>query len=150
MPIKKYLEYLNEDKNPETGFDIDAKRIMMDFDQVIHKYSVGWIEDIIYDEPVRGVKEVIQQLRDDGYQVIVFTSRLSETTHGKAGVAKQRQMISDWLKKYNIQVDGMTAEKLPAILYIDDRTYCFEGYLQGWDKEDQTAIKRKIEENLEY
>lgn len=142
--------YPNESVNADTGFDIDAKRIMMDFDQVIHKYSVGWIEDIIYDEPVSGVKEVIQQLRKDGYEVIVFTSRLSETVHGKSGVDKQRKMLTDWLEKYNIEVDGMTAEKLPAILYIDDRTYCFEGYQQGWNKEDMLAIKRKIEENLEY
>jgi len=141
--------YPNESVNADTGFDIDAKRIMIDFDKVIHKYSVGWQEGIIYDEPVKGIKNAINYFKKD-YEVIIFTTRLSETSNGKEGVEKQRKMIEEWLNKYDIKVDGMTAEKLPAILYIDDRTYCFEGYKTGWTNKDVTEIKNKIQENLEY
>jgi hypothetical protein len=139
--------YPNEAVDPDTGFDIDAQRIMIDFDKVIHKYSIGWQEGIIYDEPVKGVRDVINYLKK-GYKVIIFTSRMSETVHGKDGVEKQRRMIEEWLKKYDIQVDGITAEKLPAILYIDDRTYCFNGYKTGWTNKDVMEIKNKIKENL--
>jgi len=142
--------YPNESVNPDSSYDIDAKRIMIDFDQVIHKYSVGWVDDIIYDEPVGGAKQIIKQFRDDGYQVIIFTSRLSETANGKSGVAKQRKLIEKWLKKYNIEVDGITAEKLPAEIYIDDRAFNFDNwskYKQGWDKESFQEIKTKMKED---
>ena len=125
-------------------YDIDGKRIMIDFDQTIHKYSVGWIDDIIYDEPIGGAKEVIKQLRSDGHQVIIFTSRLSETANGKEGAIKQKGMIESWLKKYGIEVDGITAEKLPAEVYIDDRGLHFNGQ---WDKELYQEIKLRLEKN---
>jgi hypothetical protein len=145
------VAYPNEAVDPDTNFKIDDERILMDFDNTIHQYSVGWHDGIIYDKPVPGAKEVIKQFRDDGYHVIIFTCRLSETTHGKIGVAKQRKMIEEWLKKYDIEVDGMTGEKLPAEIYIDDRCYCFDnwtGYKQGWNKETVKKIKAKIKEDL--
>ena len=145
------VPYPNESVDLDTGFDIDAKRILMDFDQTIHKYSSGWVNGIIYDDPIPGSKQVIDQFRNDGYQVIIFTCRLSETTHGKDGVIKQRKMIEDWLKEHSIEVDGMTAEKLPAEIYIDDRAYCFDlwsKYKQGWDKEAIHEVRVKMEEDL--
>ena len=35
--------------------------------------------------------------------------------------------IRNYLKKYNIEVDGIGCEKPPAIVYIDDRAICFNG-----------------------
>lgn len=142
------LKNIEEDIDADTNFNIDEKRILIDFDQVIHKYSVGWIDNIIYDEPIPGAKEAIQELRDLGFKVIIFTSRLSETTQGidtEHDVNEQRKMIEEWLDKYDIEVDGMTAEKLPATLYIDDRAYCFTGV---WNNKTMSEIKKKIDENL--
>lgn len=142
------LKHIEEDIDADTNFDIDEKRILIDFDQVIHKYSVGWIEHIIYDEPIPGAKEAIQELRDLGFKVIIFTSRLSETTQGintENDVNEQRKMIEEWLDKYDIEVDGITAEKLPATLYIDDRAYCFTG---KWNSKTMSEIKQKLDENL--
>ena len=59
-------------------------------------------------------------------------------------------MIEDWLKEHDIEVDGMTAEKLPAEIYIDDRAFKFDNwsrYKQGWDKEAVEEIEAKIEED---
>lgn len=163
--IKEYLNWLNEHDEVDesifpmdsvhTGkpvsksvlgetYEIDAKRILIDFDQVIHKYSVGWIEGIIYDEEISGVKEVINEFKKDGYEIIIFTCRLSETAHGKEGVQTQRKMIEEWLKEHNIQVDGITAEKLPAEIYIDDRGYRFEG---KWDKQTVQEITSLLNKN---
>ena len=115
------------------NLDIDGKRILIDFDQTIHKYTNGWDDGIIYDEPIEGAKESINKLREDGYEVIIFTSRLSEATHGLEGVENQRQMIKEWLDDHDIKVDGMTSEKLPAEFYIDDRAVRFDVDKGGWE-----------------
>jgi hypothetical protein len=168
--LKKYLKWLSEDNETESvgGFAIDSfpnkankkplpvvypenivgenynpdvERIMIDFDRTIHKYSEGWKDGSIYDEPFDGVKEVIKILRENGYEIVIFTCRLSETANGKENVEKQKILIKDWLKKYEIEVDGMTAEKLPALAYIDDSALYFDGQ---WNKEFVNQIKNRI------
>jgi hypothetical protein len=130
-----------ESTDIESNFDMSEKRIMIDFDGVIHKYSSGWGDGSIYDDPIDGSKEAIEQFRNDGYKVIIFTARLSEIAHGKSGVSEQKKMIEDWLKKYKIEVDGMMAEKLPASIYIDDNAFWFNG---KWDKENISVIMRRL------
>jgi len=166
--INKYLKWLNEhDEVDESGFDfaidsvhtgklpskkvivgedfnIDADRILIDFDQVIHKYSVGWLEGIIYDEPIPGAKEAIDKFRKDGYEIIIFTSRLIEEAHGEEGTKNQIKMINEWLEKHDIKVDGLTCHKLPAQIYIDDRGLRFEGV---WNDEFYKKVISKIQEN---
>jgi hypothetical protein len=34
----------------------------MDFDGVIHKYSKGWLDGSIYDEPMEGAKEQLAKI----------------------------------------------------------------------------------------
>lgn len=140
---KKPLSVVYPESVDLDNYDIDGKRILIDFDQVIHKYSVGWIDDIIYDEPIPGVKQIINRLRKMGYEVIIFTSRLSEIAQGKEGIIKQKKMIEDWLKKYDIEVDGITGEKIPASLYIDDRCYHFKG---KWSEKVFDEIKDRLDE----
>lgn len=102
---------------------MEKKTIVFDFDGVIHKYSKGWQGvDNIYDEPVEGIKELIEKLRQD-YEVIIFSTRSSEEI-GK-------QAIYEWLEKYNIQVDYVCSIKPPAICYIDDRAITFNGTTKG-------------------
>ena len=126
------------------SFDIDGPRIMLDFDQTVHKYTVGWQEGIIYDEPFEGAREGIKELRDNGHEVIIFTSRLSELAQGKDGVIKQKKMIEEWLKEHDIEVDGLTGEKIPAELYIDDRALRFEG---TWDDNFYKLVISTIAKN---
>lgn len=170
MNLIKYLKYLQEDENEtnESIFPMDSfhtskkplnikaqyslnennddypEIIMIDFDKTIHKYSEGWKDGKIYDEPFGGVKEIINELKKQGYKIFIFTSRLSKTTHGDNGVKLQKQMIKEWLNKYNIKVDGMTAEKIPAKIYIDDLAINFDGQ---WDKEFYREINKKLNIN---
>ena len=44
-----------------------GKTIVFDFDGVIHKYSKGWQDGSIYDEPTPGVSAVIEKLHNKGY-----------------------------------------------------------------------------------
>lgn len=42
-----------------------SRTIAVDFDGVIHKYSKGWQNGSIYDEPVEGAKEALLELLED-------------------------------------------------------------------------------------
>jgi ribonucleotide monophosphatase NagD (HAD superfamily) len=92
-----------------------SKRVCVDFDGVIHKYSKGYQDGSIYDEPMEGAKESLERLSKEGYEVVIFTTR----TRGK---------ISDWLEKHEIPYDMVTREKLPAMAYIDDRAIRFTNW----------------------
>ena len=96
------------------------KTVVFDFDGVIHSYTSGWQGiGVIPDKPINAIKEAIDDIRNAGYEVVVVSTRCREVKGIKA--------IEDWLKFYNIGVDGITADKPPAIVYIDDRAICFDG-----------------------
>lgn len=99
------------------------KTVVFDFDGVIHSYKSGWKgATIITDEPVEGIKETIDTLREDFKVVIVSTRCFQE-----GGIAA----INAWLEKYKIVVDDVLGEKPPAIVYVDDRAICFNGKTEG-------------------
>ena len=102
------------------------KTIVFDFDGVIHKYSKGWQDSSIYDEPVAGIKTIIDELRKENYEVVIVSTRCS-TEQGITEMTK-------WLNKYDIEVDRIDKEKPPALIYVDDRAICFDENTQHlWD-----------------
>ena len=120
---------------------MNKKRIVFDFDGVIHKYSKGWQDGSIYDEPVEGIKEVIDQLRQK-YEVVIVSTRSKEL--------KGRVEMLKWLDKYNIIVDQILVSKPLAMIYIDDRGYKFDGnalhtlvwdieHFKTWQEEEENA-----------
>lgn len=95
--------------------------VVFDFDGVIHSYTSGWQgENVIPDPPVPGIAESIKSFRENGYEVIVVSTRC------KFGAGKGA--ILRYLEKNGIYVDDIMAEKPPAICYIDDRAICFDGH----------------------
>lgn len=94
--------------------------VCFDFDGVIHSYKSGWKgDDIIPDPPVPGIRDAIQQLREEGYEVHVLSTRCA-SPDGLAAMAA-------WMNKYGIVVDYFDKVKPPALVYIDDRAICFDG-----------------------
>lgn len=95
-------------------------RVVFDFDGVIHSYISPWrgAEDIP-DAPVPGINDTIQALRKRGYEVVVCSSRC--ISYGGMVAVKQ------YLRKHSIEVDDVTFEKVPALVYVDDRAVCFDG-----------------------
>lgn len=94
--------------------------VVFDFDGVIHSYKSGWKGiDIIPDEPVEGIKEAIDQIRDHGYEIVIVSTRCADSNGMNA--------MKNWLEKYNIYSDRILVEKPPAVVYIDDRAICFDG-----------------------
>jgi len=97
------------------------KTICIDFDGVIHRYSKGWMEGKIYDEPVDGAIEAIKLLQKD-FEIVVLTARSSLGE-------KRNVLIRKWLKSHGLDVK-ITNIKPPAIAYLDDRAIRFQGNWQ--------------------
>ena len=96
------------------------KTVAFDFDGVIHSYTSGWKgADIVPDPVVPGIKESIEALRAARYEVVVVSSR--------ANTYEGAMAIMEYLGKNGINVDEVTSEKPPALVYVDDRAICFDG-----------------------
>lgn len=93
------------------------KTIVFDFDGVIHKYSKGWQDGSIYDEPVEGIKDVINELHKD-YEIFIVSTRARELSG--------QTEIENYLDKNGIEYDCVTSIKVPAIIYVDDRCIKFD------------------------
>lgn len=103
---------------------MSKKTVVFDFDGVIHSYISGWQgTDVANDPIVEGIKELIEELRADNYEVVVVSTRC-QTVDG-------RDCIFDYLDKYGVVVDGIKATKPPAVCYIDDRAIQFKGDCNG-------------------
>lgn len=102
------------------------KTISIDFGGVIHAYSDGLQDGIIYDEPVEGAMEAIRHYVESGFKVVIFTAREAQF-HSK---------IAIWIKKYIPEtIQWIKDEKLlitnvkqPALCYIDDRGIRFTNW----------------------
>ncbi len=142
MIIKKYLESIQDE---ESIFPMDsihkkrkvlrtlypeqvnggavAPRILIDFDQTIHSYDNGWKDGVIYGNVIKGTKEAINILKEK-YEIVIFTARLSQINEN---TEEAKQQIEEWLREQNIYFDLVTADKMPAHFYIDDKAIRFEG-----------------------
>ncbi|MGW0948503.1 hypothetical protein ACWD4O_38935 [Streptomyces sp. NPDC002623] len=112
------------------------KTLAIDFDGVIHQYSRGWQDGTIYDPPLPGALQALEQLTRT-YAVFIHTTR--DATN-----------VAAWLAQRGfdtvVDVDGpthpkrefwnevgpllVTDRKLPAVAYIDDRGIRFT----DWDQ----------------
>lgn len=96
----------------------NRQTLVFDFDGVIHRYSKGWQSGKIYDPPTDGIKNLLDILKPL-YKIVIISTRCIDPS-------MKKEMIS-WLKKYNIPYDEISAEKVPALAYIDDRAINFDG-----------------------
>ena len=115
------------------------KRLLIDFDRVVHKYTDGWKDGTIYDVPVDGAIDSIKKLQSQGWQIVIFTTR------SKDGDSRNYK-IQDWLESYGFEtlchglidyVDNLpfskskiviTNTKIPARAIIDDRAIRFTNW----------------------
>ncbi len=105
--------------------------IAVDFDGVLHSYKTPWINaHTIPDDPVPGAIEFL-------HDAIQKFSVVIHTTRGKTILG--RMAVKAWIKKHAgmLWYDGMgyvgledikvTHKKVPALVYIDDRAWRFNG-----------------------
>lgn len=97
--------------------------VLVDFDGTIVPW--GNLSDV--PAPLPNVGEAMDLLRRHGFTIGIFTSRLSPTWHRsegrdpEAGIAEQTQIVRTHLFAHNLPHDFITAEKVPAVLYLDDK-----------------------------
>lgn len=122
LPSKKKRQIIRT-VYPESKDEKIPRRAMIDLDGTIHKYSQGYKDGTIYDDPFKGAREVIDWLKRNGYEIVIFTTRASKSNAEELGGNQDEQIkqISEWLKKHNIYFDKITSEKLAADFYIDDK-----------------------------
>ena len=109
---------------PENKLEkLPFRRAMIDLDGTIHKYSKGYGDGTIYDDPFKGAKKVIEWLKKQGYEIVIFTTRASQENAKEQGDSHtgEIQKVGKWLNKHGIHFDRITAEKLAADFYIDDK-----------------------------
>lgn len=101
------------------------KTIAIDFDGTIcvkQSYGDGTIHEI----PKDGASHIINKLKNEGYQVVIFTTRLNPKFGGD--LAWKKEQIENWCKKYDIPFDDITNNKPEAFIYIDDRALRFTNW----------------------
>lgn len=115
--------------------------IAFDFDGVVHQYSCGWQDGSIYDPANRAVIRLMTTLMDKDYAVYIHSTRrprqikrwLTDANRcevidfdeyaGGAMNAYEVQVIHWWTRFWQKRnVLGITRRKLPALLYVDDRS----------------------------
>jgi len=165
MNLEDYLNHLQRDesifpmdsyhkkKKPFKGYYypeaalifVEQKRAMIDLDGTIHKYSKGYKDGEIYDDPFKGAKEVIQWLRDQGFEIVIFTTRASKENGEEMGgdYEKEIRNVENWLEDNGIYFDKVTAEKLAADFYVDDKAIEIKN--GDWD-----AVKNVIKKRIKY
>lgn len=90
----------------------EIKNTIKDYDDT----QIMWL-DVDY-EPNKNIKETIDKLRQNNYEVVIVSTRCA-TEEG-------RDAIMNYLFDYGIVVDKVCKEKPPAICYIDDRAICYD------------------------
>lgn len=93
-------------------------RVLVDFDGVIHGYSHGWLDGSTYDPPKPGAAQALAEMEDDGYEVVVFSTR-------------DQAAIEAYLQQWGFPAYRVTNVKEAAVAQIDDRAIRFENWTQS-------------------
>ncbi len=121
--------------------DSQKKNIAIDFDGVIHKYSRGWQDGLIYDKPIAGSKKAVIALARK-YNIVIFSRRANE--QGTRAIAR-------WLVKNKIPYSEITGEKPRAKWYIDDQAVHFTNWREAImeiNRLDAEYAKRRLKEGF--
>lgn len=109
----------------------EGKVVAFDFDGVIHKYSKGWQDGSIYDEPNKDVLDLMLILQLMKIPCVIISTREPQQIKewwDKQGITLRAKVL-DWDTSFynDCSCIGITNRKIPAQLYIDDRAYRYTG-----------------------
>lgn len=117
--------------------------ICVDFDGTLFQ----WGDLYSKTPPLQGAIEFMRELRKKGWYIVIFTSRMSPTWWESEGwdfrqaMSDQTTFIEYRLNEYGIPFDRITAEKVPAEYYIDDKALKYEGATHSWNEIRKLILK---------
>ena len=132
------------------------KTICIDFDGVIASYQ-GWEGTDKFGDPVPGVQSALKVLRQEGYRIIIFTTR--KVTAALKKYLKDNDITYDYINRNPDQPKDAGTDKPVADIYLDDRAVCFRGnwkyalndiaYFRPWqaERKDEKAEMEKVFED---
>lgn len=119
------------------------KKILIDLDGVLNEYGKEKFDANYIPEIKDGAREFVQKLSEQA-ELYLFTSR-------------NLMLATKWLIDNNLDkfFKDVTNIKIPAYLYVDDRTICFNGDFKNtfekiknfsvhWKKIDNFAVKEML------
>lgn len=114
--------------------------VCVDFDGTLF----SWGELHVTKPPFPGAVAFMKKLREEGWRIVIFTSRMSKTWWDAEGFTpverrKQRTWVRRALRINQIPYDLITSEKVPASMYIDDKAIEFDINNGGWE-----AVHRRV------
>ena len=91
------------------------KKILLDLDGVLNEYNTKLYDENIIPKAKTNVTEFLNELSKDA-DLYLFTTR-------------NHLLAAKWLIENNLDIyfKDITSTKIPAYLYLDDRTVCFKG-----------------------
>lgn len=90
--------------------------IAVDLDGVLNLYD-GWKGPEAFAEPRPGAREFLEEARTT-YRVVIHTTRDPEA-------------VTKWLEANGFPLYEVTSQKVPAVVYLDDRALPFQGSFDG-------------------
>ena len=102
-----------------------TKTLAVDFDGVINGYS-HWKGKGIFEEPVPGAREYLRRLADEGWVIIVYTTRVEETAVKEYLI--EHRIPFNYINFNPENIEQECGSKKPlATVYLDDRGVRFNG-----------------------
>ena len=105
--------------------------VCVDLDGTLLSYD-NWKGEEVFGDPLPGAVDAMQQFRESGWKIIIFTTRANRDLIAKA--LDKRGIVYDHINE-NPDQPGENSGKPLADVYIDDRAVRFE----NWDKTVKTV-----------
>ena len=109
------------------------KTICLDFDGVIHDDNRGYCDGTVYGNPTDGAIEGVKEIAELGYKIIICSTK-ARGDRPLIGGFDGKTLIRSWLMKWDISqyISSITAEKPPAFLYVDDKSWPHVGRFDSY------------------
>ena len=102
--------------------------IVVDIDDTI---SFTYNRDFVNSEPNQPVIDRINELYDEGWNIVLFTARGGKSCNTlEEKEAKYRQVTEDWLKRYNVKYHTLMFGKPNADYYVDDKNISVDEFIR--------------------
>ena len=97
-------------------------RICVDLDGTIARNKTG-NEGYADVDPMPLAVETLQQLKKQGFYIIIHTARNMGSCNNNLGkvIARQANLVTEWLEKFNIPYDELLFGKPNVDYFIDDK-----------------------------